>query len=112
MVNESSAYLLTGTEADIETCMLRLPDLPFRHLARYASLQPEELAAQLPTIDAALDSLLASGTELYLTRGAVAYLENPGGQNRSGAELLAHLRTRFIFDELPGNGFLSYRLIQ
>jgi hypothetical protein len=104
------AYLLTGTESDIETCMLRLPGQPYRHLARYAGLLPSELEAQLPVLDRAIDGLLSAGTRIYLTRGAVLALETEGETNRSGVAFLAHLRSRYSLSELPAGSFLAYRL--
>ncbi len=103
-------YLLTGSESDIETCMLRLPGQPFRHLARYAGLLPGELEAQLPTLDRAIDALLSAGTGIYLTAGAIRALETADESNRSGAIFLAHLRSRYLLLALPEGSFLAYRL--
>ena len=110
LVGGRSAYLLTGTEADIGTCMIRLPGQPFRHLSRYAGLPPAELAAELASMDQAIDRLLAEGTEIYITREAVIYLEGDNVHNRSGRELLAHLRRNYRLEQLPGMQFLGQRL--
>ncbi len=110
IVGERSAYLLTGSEADIETCMVRLPDQQFRHLSRYASLPPAELAAELVSMDRAMQGLLAAGTEIYITREAMTYLESDDVRNRSGRDLLAHLRENYRLVELPGMLFLGQRL--
>ena len=110
LIGERAAFLLTGSEADIETCMIRLPGQPFRHLSRYASLLPEELAAELPGIDRAIDRTLAESTEIYITREAMVYLQSDDPRNRSGRDLLAHLRENYRLDDLPGTLFLGQRL--